>query len=138
MTARRVALLLLILAFGGAIDAAWFVRDHADLGPMGCRVLAGKFYGPSFSFDSEQTQAVAAGTAVEVQNAFGGVRITLLRGGRVQATVDAARGRLLLPEPERDGASPCPRTRRSPCATSTAPWTWRTSPQPTYGARSTR
>jgi hypothetical protein len=75
MKLRKILLLFVILVAGGAIDVARAVRGHADLGPTGCRVLAGKFYGPSFTFESEQRHPVPAGTALDVQNAFGAVRI---------------------------------------------------------------
>jgi hypothetical protein len=73
--ASKVGLLLLILGFGASVETAWFVENRLDLGPSGCRVLGGRFYGPSFSFDSQSTHPVAAGTAVEVDNAFGAVRV---------------------------------------------------------------
>ena len=75
MKASKIGLLILVLAFGGAIETAWSVRQNIGFGPQGCRVLAGRFYGSSFSFDAEQTQPVPAGTAIEVVNAFGGVTV---------------------------------------------------------------
>ena len=75
MKATKILLLLAILVFGGFIEAARVVRGEMDLGPTGCRVLEGRFRGPSFTFESEQRQAVPAGTALEVHNAFGAVRV---------------------------------------------------------------
>jgi DUF4097 and DUF4098 domain-containing protein YvlB len=79
MKAAKIGLLILILGFGGVIETAWAVRNRIGIGPAGCRVLRGKFYGPSFTFDAEEQQAVPAATAVEVENAFGGVRV--IQGG---------------------------------------------------------
>jgi DUF4097 and DUF4098 domain-containing protein YvlB len=80
MKAAKIGLLILILGFGGVIETAWAVRNRIGIGPAGCRVLRGRFYGPSFTFDgAEERQPVAAATAVEVENAFGGVRV--IQGG---------------------------------------------------------
>ena len=75
MNGRRLALLLLILVMGGAVDAAWFIRQQVGVGATGCRVVRGRFYGPSWSFDAEDRRPLAAGTPVEVENSFGNVRI---------------------------------------------------------------
>jgi DUF4097 and DUF4098 domain-containing protein YvlB len=75
MRATKILLLMAILVFGGFIEAARVVRGEMDLGPTGCRVLAGRFRGPSFTFESEQRQVVPPGTALEVHNAFGAVRV---------------------------------------------------------------
>jgi DUF4097 and DUF4098 domain-containing protein YvlB len=82
--ASKIGLLILVLAFGGAIETAWSVRQNIGFGPQGCRVLAGRFYGSSFSFDAEQTQPVPAGTAIEVVNAFGGVTVRAGDPGQVK------------------------------------------------------
>ena len=50
MTARKIALLLLILGVGAVLETAWAVKGHVDIGPEGCRVLGGRFYGPSYDF----------------------------------------------------------------------------------------
>jgi DUF4097 and DUF4098 domain-containing protein YvlB len=81
--ATKILLLFVILLFGGFIEAARLVRGEMDLGPTGCRVLEGRFRGPSFSFESEQRQAVPASTALEVQNAFGTVRVSAGGPGEV-------------------------------------------------------
>ncbi|HEY6554468.1 MAG TPA: hypothetical protein VI669_14010, partial [Vicinamibacteria bacterium] len=75
MSARKVGLLILILGFGAAIETAWSVRNHLDIGPSGCRVLGGKFYGTSYRFEEEVTRATAADGRIEVTNAFGDVRV---------------------------------------------------------------
>jgi len=82
--ASKIGLLILVLGFGGAIETAWSVRQNIGFGPQGCRVLAGRFYGNSFAFDAQQTQAVPAGTALEVVNAFGGVTVRAGEAGQVR------------------------------------------------------
>ena len=83
MKATKILLLLAILVFGGFIEAARVARGHVDLGPTGCRVLAGRFHGPSFTFESEQRHAVPQGTALDVSNAFGAVRVSAGAPGEV-------------------------------------------------------
>ena len=85
MRAAKIGLLLLILLFGATVETAWQVRDHIELGPMGCRVLGGRFYGPSFTFETEETQSVPAAAPVEVENAFGSVRVVSGAAGQVTA-----------------------------------------------------
>jgi len=82
--ASKVGLLILVLGFGGAIETAWSVRQNIGFGPQGCRVLAGRFYGSSFTFDAQQIQTVPAGTAIEVVNAFGGVTVRAGDPGQVK------------------------------------------------------
>lgn len=84
MKASKIGLLILVLGFGGAIETAWGVRQNIGFGPQGCRVLAGRFYGPSFTFDAQQAQAVPAGAAIEVVNAFGGVTVRAGDPGQVK------------------------------------------------------
>ena len=84
MKASKIGLLILVLGFGGAVETAWSVRQNIGFGPQGCRVLAGRFYGSSFSFDAEQTLPVPAGTAIEVVNAFGGVTVRAGAPGQVK------------------------------------------------------
>lgn len=87
MRAAKIGLLILILGFGGVIETAWSVRNRIGIGPAGCRVIRGKFYGPSFTFDAEERQPVPAGTALEVENAFGGVRVIQGGPGEVRVTL---------------------------------------------------
>jgi hypothetical protein len=87
MKLRKILLLIVVLGFGGVIETARLVRGHADFGPTGCRVLAGKFYGPSFGFESEQRHPVPGGTALDVQNAFGAVRVGRGAPGEVHLKV---------------------------------------------------
>jgi DUF4097 and DUF4098 domain-containing protein YvlB len=88
MKAAKIGLLLLILGFGGVIEAAFAVRNHIGIGPAGCRVIRGRFYGPSFTFDApDERQPVPAATAVEVENAFGGVRMIQGMPGEVRISL---------------------------------------------------
>jgi DUF4097 and DUF4098 domain-containing protein YvlB len=96
--ARKIGLLFLILGFGAAMETAWNVRNHVDIGPEGCRVLGGRFYGPSWSFVDETKRAAPAGARVEVANAFGAVRISLGDPGEVKVGL---RKVVFLPTEER-------------------------------------
>ena len=87
MRAAKIGLLFLILLFGATVETAWRVRDQIELGPMGCRVLGGRFYGPSWSFESEESQAVAAAAPVDVDNAFGSVRVVSGEAGQVKVRI---------------------------------------------------
>ena len=84
MKASKIGLLILVLGFGGVVETAWGVRQNIGFGPQGCRVLAGRFFGPSYTFDAEQIQPVPAGTAIEVVNAFGGVDVRAGDPGQVK------------------------------------------------------
>jgi DUF4097 and DUF4098 domain-containing protein YvlB len=84
MRASKLGLLILILAFGGAVETAWSVRQHLDLGPAGCRVLGGRFYGTSFSFDEHQRREIPPGTRVEIVNSFGAVETSLGEPGNAE------------------------------------------------------
>jgi DUF4097 and DUF4098 domain-containing protein YvlB len=98
VSARKIGLLFLILGFGAAMETAWNVRRHVDFGPEGCRVLGGRFYGPSWSFADETRRAAPAGARVEVTNAFGAVRISLGDPGEVKVGL---RKVVFLPTEER-------------------------------------
>jgi len=74
--ASKVFLLLFILLFGGALETAWSVRNRVAFSPLGCRVLGGRFWGQSWSYDSEARFDAPANKVVEVQNSFGAVRVT--------------------------------------------------------------
>jgi Toastrack DUF4097 len=87
MTARKIGLLLLILGAGATFETAWAVRNHVDVGPQGCRVLGGRFYGPSFSFEDTARVDAPAGARVEVTNAFGRVQVTAGDPGEVKLTL---------------------------------------------------
>jgi hypothetical protein len=78
MSARKIGLLILLLGFGAAIETAWQVRGDWRIGPEGCRVIGGRFYGPSYSFEQTAERALPAAEAprLEVKNAFGGVSVT--------------------------------------------------------------
>jgi DUF4097 and DUF4098 domain-containing protein YvlB len=81
--ASKVGLLLLILIAGAAVETAWSVRHDVAIGPGACVVLGGKFRGPSFAFDDEERRAAPEGGAVEVENAFGSVRVVAGGPGEV-------------------------------------------------------
>jgi DUF4097 and DUF4098 domain-containing protein YvlB len=88
MKAAKIGLLILLLGFGGVIETAWAVRNRIGIGPAGCRVIRGKFYGTPFTFDAaEERQAVPAATTVEVENAFGGVRVIQGAPGEVRISL---------------------------------------------------
>jgi len=84
MSGRKVGLLLLILAFGATVETAWNVRGDVRLGPEGCRVMSGRFYGPSYSFEQTDERRVAAAPRLEVRNAFGDVRVSAGATGLVK------------------------------------------------------
>jgi DUF4097 and DUF4098 domain-containing protein YvlB len=77
VSARKIGLLLLVLGFGAVVETAWQVRGDVRIGPEGCRVLGGRFYGPSWSFERTAERAIAdAAPRLEVRNAFGDVRVS--------------------------------------------------------------
>jgi DUF4097 and DUF4098 domain-containing protein YvlB len=87
VSARKIGFLILILVFGGVVELAWHIReDHFAFGPEGIRVLGGRFYGPSFTFEESAERAVAEGEPLEVdvRNAFGGVQVVPGDGATVQ------------------------------------------------------
>lgn len=88
MRASKLGLLILILGFGAALETIWSVRHHLDVGPAGCRVLGGRFYGTSFNFRQELRRGLAAGTRVEVVNAFGAVEATLGEPGQLELALE--------------------------------------------------
>ena len=76
MSGRKIGFLLLLLAFGAAIETAWSVRGDVRIGPEGCRVMSGRFYGPSWSFEQKAERPLSgAAPRVELRNAFGGVHV---------------------------------------------------------------
>jgi len=81
---RKLGLLLLVLALGGGVESAWEVRERVGIGPAGCRVLGGRFYGRSFGFDEEERRDVESGTRIEVLNSFGAVKIGAGEAGGVK------------------------------------------------------
>ena len=81
---RKLAFLLLLLGFGGSVETAWSVRNNLGIGPEGCRVIGGKFYGPSYSFDVEESRPLAEATPVAISNEFGAVRVGAGTGGQLR------------------------------------------------------
>lgn len=85
MKAGKIGLLVLILGFGATVETAWQVRNHLGVGPWDWQVLTGnKFSGPSYTFEESESQIVPEGAAVEVENAFGGVRTVQGAAGEVK------------------------------------------------------
>jgi hypothetical protein len=83
--ASKFGLLVLILGFGGTVETAYQVRNHFGVGPWDWQVLTGnKFSGPSYDFEDSESQVVPAGTAVEVENAFGAVHAVAGPAGEVK------------------------------------------------------
>jgi Putative adhesin len=78
MSARKIFFLVLLLGFGAVVETAWHVRGDWRIGPEGCRVIGGRFYGPSYAFEQTAERALPAGETkrLEVKNAFGAVRVT--------------------------------------------------------------
>jgi DUF4097 and DUF4098 domain-containing protein YvlB len=87
VSGRKIGLLLLILGFGAAIETTWSVRNNFNIGPEGCRVLGGRFYGPSYVFTEESHKPVPAGARVEVVNAFGAVVVTAGEPGELRSSL---------------------------------------------------
>jgi DUF4097 and DUF4098 domain-containing protein YvlB len=82
---RKLALLFLLLGFGALVETAYSLKTRMVIGPMGCRVLTGRFQGPSYSFESEETRTgVPAELALSVENAFGEVRVWRGEPGQVK------------------------------------------------------
>ena len=88
MSARKIALLVLIVLFAASVETAWNVRDNMSIGPEGCRVMGGRFYGPSWSFETSGERALAsASPRIEVENAFGSVKVSAGAEGVVKVTL---------------------------------------------------
>jgi len=86
MKASKLLLLMLILGFGGTVETAWRVRNHIA-GPWSWDFGGGRFRGPSFSFDTTDVQPVDPGTALEVENRHGAVRIQQGAPGEVRVAL---------------------------------------------------
>jgi len=84
---RKLLLLLLILVFGGSVEIVTRANQRLAIGPAGCRVLGGRFYGPSFAFESTERSELAAGAAVEIENRFGNVTVAAGEPGHVVTTL---------------------------------------------------
>jgi hypothetical protein len=87
MSARKIGFLILLLGFGAVLETAWSLReDRIAFGPEGCRVLGGRFYGPSFSFEETEERALPEDGPLEmhVENAFGAVRIEPAEGRKLR------------------------------------------------------
>lgn len=89
MSARKIALLLVILGTGAILETAFSVRNQIGIGPSGCRVLGGRFYGASFRFEESASKRIEAGRPLDVENSFGAVRI--VAGAPGEATIVIAK-----------------------------------------------
>ena len=99
MSARKIAFLILIVLFAASVETAWNVREHIDIGPQGCRVMGGRFYGPSWSFEATGERPVTASALrLEVENSFGGVSVVKGAPGVVKVRL---RKVVFLPTEER-------------------------------------
>jgi DUF4097 and DUF4098 domain-containing protein YvlB len=89
VSAKKIGLLILILGTGAFLETAWSLRGDVRLGPEGCRVIGGRFYGPSFSFEQSAERPLATGASprVEVRNSFGAVRVTAGAPGVVKVVL---------------------------------------------------
>ena len=77
MSLRKIALLVVIVLFAASVETAWNVRGNLSIGPEGCRVMGGRFYGPSWSFEAAAERPVTGSSPqLEVENAFGSVRVS--------------------------------------------------------------
>jgi len=78
VSARKIAFLILIVAFAATVETAWNVRGDVSIGPEGCRVMGGRFYGPSWTFEAAGERALEPGETprLDVKNAFGSVRVS--------------------------------------------------------------
>ena len=86
MKGAKIGLLLVILAFGSTVETAWRIRTH--IGPGAWGWFTGRhFGGPSFTFDAQQTETVAANLPVEVENAFGAVSVAAGAAGEVHVSL---------------------------------------------------
>ncbi|HEY5907187.1 MAG TPA: hypothetical protein VIZ31_04045 [Vicinamibacteria bacterium] len=87
---RKIGFLFLILGFGASVETAWSIKHnlgHIGIGPEGCRVIGGKFYGASFSFEDEGSRPLAAGGPVEIENSFGSVTVAAGAPGEVRVKI---------------------------------------------------
>jgi Putative adhesin len=82
--ARKLLFLVFLLALGASVETAWRIRTHVEFGPLGWRVLGGRFYGPSFTFEEDKVEGIPAGGTVAVTNEFGGVKVSRGEGKDVR------------------------------------------------------
>ncbi len=87
MRAGKVLLLVAVVCVGAGLQTALAVRDHISIGAAGCRVLGGRFEGPSFSFESRQGVDLPAGASLRVDNAFGAVKVRAGLAGKAEITL---------------------------------------------------
>lgn len=84
MKARKLLFLVFLLALGATVETAWRVRTHVEFGPLAWRVLGGRFYGPSFTFEDDKVESIEPGGTLAVNNEFGGVKVSRGEGKEVR------------------------------------------------------
>lgn len=87
MRAGKVVLLVAVVAVGAGLQTAVAVRDELSLGAAGCRVMGGRFRGPSFSFESSAAVELPPGATLRLDNAFGAVKVRAGQAGRAQVSL---------------------------------------------------
>ena len=87
MKARKIGLLILILCFGAITELVYQVHSEFSVGPTGCRVISGKFHGPSHSFEEERQLSLTSPGTVEVDNAFGAVEVRVGEPGEAKVSL---------------------------------------------------
>lgn len=87
MKAGKVLLLITVLCLGAGLQTALAVRDRISIGAAGCRVLGGRFEGPSHAFEAQAAVDVPPGTRLRVDNAFGAVKVRAGQAGQAQVSL---------------------------------------------------
>jgi DUF4097 and DUF4098 domain-containing protein YvlB len=87
MRAGKVLLLVAVLCVGSGLQTALALRDRVSLGAAGCRVLGGRFEGPSHAFESQTAVDLPAGARLRVDNAFGAVKVRVGDAGRARVSL---------------------------------------------------
>ena len=60
MSLRKIALLILIVGFAATVETAWNLQCDIHFGAEGCRVMGGRFYGPSWTYEASAERAATA------------------------------------------------------------------------------
>jgi len=85
--ARKILLLIGILAIGATIEATWRAREELGFGATGWRILSGEFHGPSHRFQTEEVRALSL-PGVSVKNEFGSVRVVSGAAGELRVRLE--------------------------------------------------
>jgi hypothetical protein len=87
VNARKILLLLIVLASGLSIEIAWRAR-RIGVGPTACFVLRGNFEGPSFSYEEQGSlKGVPTNPTIAVENEFGSVKVRRGEAGVVRVVL---------------------------------------------------